>query len=127
TPIDYLDFASPVSGLGSKIGFDATNTWPGETTRAWRTPIAMDKGVVARVDALWAGLGLRSPPEAHPPAPKPNDVKPVRRYSRNAAGRTDRHTGRGPQRPHRAHRLPGPRHGRRPVVRSGGTRVGAAG
>src|SRR5690606_14955266 len=46
TPIDYLDFASPVSGLGSKIGFDATNKWPGETTREWGTPIAMDEAVV---------------------------------------------------------------------------------
>jgi 4-hydroxy-3-polyprenylbenzoate decarboxylase len=42
TPIDYLDFASPVSGLGSKMGIDATNKWPGETTREWGTPIAMD-------------------------------------------------------------------------------------
>ena len=42
TPIDYLDFASPVSGLGSKIGMDATNKWPGETAREWGTPITMD-------------------------------------------------------------------------------------
>jgi 4-hydroxy-3-polyprenylbenzoate decarboxylase len=58
TPIDYLDFASPVSGLGSKMGIDATNKWPGETTREWGTPIVMDAAVKARVDALWADLGL---------------------------------------------------------------------
>ena len=58
TPIDYLDFASPVSGLGSKMGIDATNKWPGETTREWGTPIVMDATVKARVDALWDDLGL---------------------------------------------------------------------
>jgi 4-hydroxy-3-polyprenylbenzoate decarboxylase len=58
TPIDYLDFASPVSGLGSKIGFDATNKWPGETSREWGRPIAMTPEVRARIDALWAGLGI---------------------------------------------------------------------
>jgi 4-hydroxy-3-polyprenylbenzoate decarboxylase len=58
TPIDYLDFASPVSGLGSKMGIDATNKWPGETTRQWGTPIVMDDAVRARVDALWGELGL---------------------------------------------------------------------
>jgi 4-hydroxy-3-polyprenylbenzoate decarboxylase len=58
TPIDYLDFASPVSGLGSKMGIDATNKWPGETTRKWGTIIAMDEQVRARVDELWATLGL---------------------------------------------------------------------
>jgi 4-hydroxy-3-polyprenylbenzoate decarboxylase len=58
TPIDYLDFASPVSGLGSKMGIDATNKWPGETARAWGKPIAMDAQVKQRVDALWVGLGL---------------------------------------------------------------------
>jgi 4-hydroxy-3-polyprenylbenzoate decarboxylase len=58
TPIDYLDFASPVSGLGSKMGIDATNKWPGETTREWGTLIAMDDAVKARVDAMWASLGL---------------------------------------------------------------------
>jgi 4-hydroxy-3-polyprenylbenzoate decarboxylase len=58
TPIDYLDFASPVSGLGSKLGMDATNKWPGETTREWGQPIAMDAAVKARVDALWGQLGL---------------------------------------------------------------------
>jgi 4-hydroxy-3-polyprenylbenzoate decarboxylase len=52
TPIDYLDFASPVAGLGSKLGIDATNKWPGETTREWGRPIAMDESVKARVDAL---------------------------------------------------------------------------
>ncbi len=58
TPIDYLDFASPVSGLGSKIGFDATNKWSGETTREWGTPIRMSEAVKARIDALWPELGL---------------------------------------------------------------------
>ncbi|MER2558508.1 MAG: 4-hydroxy-3-polyprenylbenzoate decarboxylase [Candidatus Competibacter denitrificans] len=58
TPIDYLDFASPVSGLGSKIGFDATNKWPGETTRPWGRPIAMTEAVKQRVDTLWGELGL---------------------------------------------------------------------
>jgi 4-hydroxy-3-polyprenylbenzoate decarboxylase len=58
TPIDYLDFASPVSGLGSKMGIDATNKWPGETTREWGTPIVMDAAVKARVDALWQDLRL---------------------------------------------------------------------
>lgn len=58
TPIDYLDFASPISGLGSKAGFDATNKWPGETAREWGTPITMTTDVRAKVDGLWASLGL---------------------------------------------------------------------
>lgn len=58
TPIDYLDFASPVAGLGSKMGLDATNKWPGETSREWGTPIAMDAAVRQKVDALWGELGL---------------------------------------------------------------------
>jgi 4-hydroxy-3-polyprenylbenzoate decarboxylase len=58
TPIDYLDFASPVSGLGSKLGLDATNKWPGETQRPWGRPIRMDEAVRARVDGLWSELGL---------------------------------------------------------------------
>ena len=58
TPIDYLDFASPVSGLGSKMGIDATNKWPGETQREWGRPIAMSDEVKRRVDALWDSLGL---------------------------------------------------------------------
>jgi 4-hydroxy-3-polyprenylbenzoate decarboxylase len=58
TPIDYLDFASPVAGLGSKLGLDATNKWPGETGRAWGRPITMSEEVVAGVDALWPTLGL---------------------------------------------------------------------
>ncbi|MEJ2060901.1 MAG: 4-hydroxy-3-polyprenylbenzoate decarboxylase [Gammaproteobacteria bacterium] len=58
TPIDYLDFASPVSGLGSKIGFDATNKWPGETTREWGRPIVMDEAVKQRVDEMWESLGI---------------------------------------------------------------------
>lgn len=64
TPIDYLDFASPVSGLGSKMGLDATNKWPGETDREWGTPIVMDDTVKARVDERWEemGIGLELPP-----------------------------------------------------------------
>jgi len=58
TPIDYLDFASPVSGLGSKIGFDATNKWPGETTREWGQPIRMDEDIKRRVDTRWAEYGI---------------------------------------------------------------------
>ena len=58
TPIDYLDFASPVSGLGSKIGFDATNKWPGETSREWGRPIAMSDQVKHRIDAIWESLGI---------------------------------------------------------------------
>ena len=58
TPIDYLDFASPVAGLGSKMGLDATNKWPGETSREWGTPIVMDAAVKAKVDAIWGELGL---------------------------------------------------------------------
>jgi 4-hydroxy-3-polyprenylbenzoate decarboxylase len=58
TPIDYLDFASPVSGLGSKMGIDATNKWPGETDREWGTPIVMNADVKARVDRIWQELGF---------------------------------------------------------------------
>jgi 4-hydroxy-3-polyprenylbenzoate decarboxylase len=58
TPIDYLDFASPVAGLGSKMGIDATNKWPGETQREWGRPIEMDAAVKQRVDAMWRELGL---------------------------------------------------------------------
>jgi 4-hydroxy-3-polyprenylbenzoate decarboxylase len=58
TPIDYLDFASPVAGLGSKMGIDATNKMPGETARAWGEPIAMDPAVSRRVDEIWSSLGL---------------------------------------------------------------------
>lgn len=67
TPIDYLDFASPVSGLGSKMGLDATNKWPGETDREWGTPIVMDEAVKARVDDRWEalGIGLDLPPSRH--------------------------------------------------------------
>jgi 4-hydroxy-3-polyprenylbenzoate decarboxylase len=56
TPIDYLDFASPVSGLGSKVGFDATNKWPGETNREWGRPIVMSKEVAAKIDKIWDTL-----------------------------------------------------------------------
>ncbi len=58
TPIDYLDFASPVSGLGSKMGLDATNKWPGETGREWGRPIVRDAAVKRRVDAIWDELGI---------------------------------------------------------------------
>jgi 4-hydroxy-3-polyprenylbenzoate decarboxylase len=58
TPIDYLDFASPVSGLGSKIGLDATDKLPGETNREWGRQIRMDQAVIDRVDAMWSTLGL---------------------------------------------------------------------
>jgi len=58
TPIDYLDFASPVSGLGSKMGLDATHKWPGETAREWGRPIVQDNAVKQRIDALWDSLGI---------------------------------------------------------------------
>ena len=58
TPIDYLDFASPQPGLGSKMGFDATNKWPGETDRVWGRPIVMNKETKRRVDRIWDQLGL---------------------------------------------------------------------
>lgn len=64
TPIDYLDFASPVSGLGSKMGMDATNKWPGETTREWGTPIVRDPTVVAHIDEIWDKLELGEMPGA---------------------------------------------------------------
>jgi 4-hydroxy-3-polyprenylbenzoate decarboxylase len=58
TPIDYLDFASPESGLGSKIGLDATNKWPPETRREWGEKLAMDRAVVEAVTEKWPRLGL---------------------------------------------------------------------
>ncbi len=58
TPIDYLDFASPVSGLGSKMGMDATNKWPGETSRVWGRPIEMSPDIKVKVDRIWQQLGL---------------------------------------------------------------------
>jgi len=58
TPIDYLDFASPVSGLGSKMGIDATNKWPGETSREWGRTISMSDEVKTRVDQIWQELGI---------------------------------------------------------------------
>ncbi|RZQ52993.1 4-hydroxy-3-polyprenylbenzoate decarboxylase [Pseudoalteromonas phenolica] len=60
TPIDYLDFASPVSGLGSKMGMDATNKWPGETDREWGEPIEMDESIKQRVDEIWDSLNIMS-------------------------------------------------------------------
>lgn len=61
TPIDYLDFASPVSGLGSKMGLDATSKWPGETDREWGVPIVMDEAVKTRVSERWNELGIDLP------------------------------------------------------------------
>lgn len=58
TPIDYLDFASPISGLGGKMGLDATNKFPGETNREWGTPIVMDVAVKQRIDAIWSDLEI---------------------------------------------------------------------
>ena len=58
TPIDYLDFASPISGLGSKMGIDATNKWPGETNREWGMPITMDAAVKQKIDDIWQQLGI---------------------------------------------------------------------
>lgn len=58
TPIDYLDFASPVSGLGGKMGLDATNKWPGETNREWGRVIKKDPAVTAKIDEIWESLGL---------------------------------------------------------------------
>jgi len=58
TPIDYLDFASPVSGLGGKIGFDATNKWRGETQREWGKPIRMTAAVKEKIDGIWEELGI---------------------------------------------------------------------
>src|SRR6218665_3287406 len=62
TPIDYLDFASPVSGLGGKMGLDATNKWPGETDREWGEPIVMTEAVKQRVDAIWTQLDILPTP-----------------------------------------------------------------
>lgn len=58
TPIDYLDFASPMAGLGSKVGFDATNKWPGETSRQWGRPIVMDEKIKQKVDEIWHSLNI---------------------------------------------------------------------
>lgn len=66
TPIDYLDFASPKSGLGGKLGIDATTKIPPETERAWGEPLGMDPAVVARVDAMWPSLGLAGMPSRAP-------------------------------------------------------------
>lgn len=66
TPIDYLDFASPKSGLGGKLGIDATTKIPPETDRDWGAPLTMDPAVVARVDAMWASLGLSGAPVRAP-------------------------------------------------------------
>jgi 4-hydroxy-3-polyprenylbenzoate decarboxylase len=73
TPIDYLDFASPVSGLGSKMGIDATAKWPGETAREWGRPIAMDEATRRRVDELWGALGLER--KSRPGGARPVSVR----------------------------------------------------
>ncbi|MFT7110684.1 MAG: 4-hydroxy-3-polyprenylbenzoate decarboxylase, partial [Psychrobacter glaciei] len=69
TPIDYLDFASPVSGLGSKMGMDATNKWPGETDREWGTTIEMNAETKDKIDDIWDQLGIpvnvKTPNERH--------------------------------------------------------------
>lgn len=64
TPMDYLDFASPVSGLGGKMGLDATHKWPGETDRKWGRPIEMSAQITRRVDAIWAEITTATPPGA---------------------------------------------------------------
>ncbi len=69
TPIDYLDFASPIAGLGSKIGLDATNKWPGETQREWGRPIEMTEAVMRRVDKLYAQVEARACPTLRNPIP----------------------------------------------------------
>jgi 3-octaprenyl-4hydroxybenzoate decarboxylase (EC 4.1.1.-) len=58
TPIDYLDFASPVSGLGSKMGIDATNKLPGETNREWGESITMNQAVIDKIDSIWDELSI---------------------------------------------------------------------
>jgi 4-hydroxy-3-polyprenylbenzoate decarboxylase len=60
TPIDYLDFASPVSGLGSKMGIDATNKWPGETSREWGRPMSMDAAVTQKMESIWQALQVKA-------------------------------------------------------------------
>ncbi|HRP29023.1 MAG TPA: UbiD family decarboxylase, partial [Burkholderiaceae bacterium] len=70
TPIDYLDFASPVSGLGGKMGLDATNKWPAETAREWGRAIAMDAAVERRVADVFDRL--MAPPGARHPSPRPS-------------------------------------------------------
>jgi 4-hydroxy-3-polyprenylbenzoate decarboxylase len=62
TPIDYLDFSSPEPNLGSKLGLDATNKWPGETRREWGRPIVLDPAIEKRVDALWSKVFASAPP-----------------------------------------------------------------
>lgn len=59
TPIDYLDFASPVSGLGGKVGLDATNKWEGETSREWGRKIYMEQEIIDRIDKIWNELGIK--------------------------------------------------------------------
>ena len=72
TPIDYLDFASPVSGLGAKIGFDATHKWKGETNRVWGRPIQMSTEVKKRVDMIWDSLDLDIGKKKTPPSWSPH-------------------------------------------------------
>jgi 4-hydroxy-3-polyprenylbenzoate decarboxylase len=72
TPIDYLDFASPISGLGGKMGLDATNKWEGETTREWGEEIYMEQEVIDKVTQKWAEYGL------------PGEGKPIWKNSKNS-------------------------------------------
>jgi len=65
TPIDYLDFASPVSGLGSKMGLDATHKWPGETDREWGRPITMSKQTKQHIDSIWDKLDILNTNKRH--------------------------------------------------------------
>ncbi len=58
TPIDYLDFASPVAGLGSKVGFDATNKWPAESQRDWGKTVTMDEKTKQHIDSIWDSLNI---------------------------------------------------------------------
>jgi 4-hydroxy-3-polyprenylbenzoate decarboxylase len=64
TPIDYLDFASPVAGLGSKMGMDATHKWEGETDREWGRTIKMDDATQSRIDLMWDSLNIHLPGES---------------------------------------------------------------
>lgn len=58
TPIDYLDFASPISGLGSKMGLDATHKLPGETSREWGREIQQNPAIIKKIDEIWSALGI---------------------------------------------------------------------
>lgn len=78
TPIDYLDFASPIAGLGSKLGLDATHKWPGETNREWGSAIQQEKAIIQKIDEIWSKLNI---PHTSPSQPKSN--QPQRNNSWN--------------------------------------------